>query len=157
MIWMSYSSTLSAHGCLLWLPSRFVGFYSTPCCSLNMCKEEVLVEPLMHSDCLDLGSTHKHNSYVIYMDRARLMIWLFDIDKVYGKVIQMEIDGRPPIPLAQNNCPLWQFPSCFFYGFSGTKLLGLFWGPTRCFLAIWVAKWLPSAFIWPQSKVVNLG
>ena len=25
----------------------------------------------------------------------------------------MDIDGHPPIPLAQNNCPLWQFPSYF--------------------------------------------
>ena len=25
----------------------------------------------------------------------------------------MEISGHPPIPLAQNNCPLWQFPSYF--------------------------------------------
>ena len=25
----------------------------------------------------------------------------------------MEIGGHPPIPLAQNNCPLWHFPSYF--------------------------------------------
>ena len=25
----------------------------------------------------------------------------------------MEIGGHPPIPLAQNNCPLWQFPGYF--------------------------------------------
>ena len=25
----------------------------------------------------------------------------------------MDISGHPPIPLAQNNCPLWQIPSYF--------------------------------------------
>ena len=25
----------------------------------------------------------------------------------------MDINDDPPIPLAQNNCPLWQFPSYF--------------------------------------------
>ena len=25
----------------------------------------------------------------------------------------MDIGGHPPIPMAQNNCPLWQFPSDF--------------------------------------------
>ena len=32
---------------------------------------------------------------------------------VVQHMIQMEINGHPPIPLAQNNCPLWQF-SCYF-------------------------------------------
>ena len=26
-------------------------------------------------------------------------------------MIQMDIGGHPPIPLAQNNCPFWQFPT----------------------------------------------
>ena len=30
-----------------------------------------------------------------------------------GGLIKMEIDGHPPITLAQNNCPLWQFPHYF--------------------------------------------
>ena len=36
----------------------------------------------------------------------------------------MEIGGHPPIPLAQNNCPLWQFPSYFSTVF---RVLN-FWG-----------------------------
>ena len=28
--------------------------------------------------------------------------------------MQMDINGHTPIPLAQNNCPLWQFPSYFY-------------------------------------------
>ena len=39
-------------------------------------------------------------------------------------MIQMEIGGHPPIPLAQNNCPLWQFPSYFSTVF---RVLN-FWG-----------------------------
>ena len=39
-------------------------------------------------------------------------------------MIQMEISGHPPIPLAQNNCPLWQFPSYFSAVF---RVLN-FWG-----------------------------
>ena len=30
-----------------------------------------------------------------------------------GGLIHMDIGGHPPIPLDQNNCPLWQFPSYF--------------------------------------------
>ena len=36
----------------------------------------------------------------------------------------MEIDGHPPIPLAQNNCPLWQFPSYFSTVFQVPNLRG---------------------------------
>ena len=32
---------------------------------------------------------------------------------VVQHMIQMEISGHPPIPVAQKNCPLWQFPSYF--------------------------------------------
>ena len=34
-------------------------------------------------------------------------------DKLVLMVIHMDIGGHPPIPLAQNNCLLWQFPSYF--------------------------------------------
>ena len=30
-----------------------------------------------------------------------------------GGLIQIDIGGQPPIPLAKNNFPLWQFPSYF--------------------------------------------
>ena len=53
-----------------------------------------------------------------------------------GGLIQMEIGGHPPIPLAQNNCPFWQFPSYLFYGFLGPKLSRSFWHPKQRFLAI---------------------
>ena len=38
----------------------------------------------------------------------------------------MEIDGHPPIPLAQNNCPLWQFPSYFSTVFHVPNFLSYF-------------------------------
>ena len=41
-----------------------------------------------------------------------LMQWIPLLPKEVG-MIQMDISGHPPIPLAQNNCPLWQFPSYF--------------------------------------------
>ena len=34
----------------------------------------------------------------------------------------MDIYDHPPIPLAQNNCPLWQFPSYFSTVFSVLNL-----------------------------------
>ena len=50
----------------------------------------------------------------------------------------MEIGGHPPIPLAQNNCPLWKFPSYFSTGFWVPN----FWG---CFEALddvfWKFRW----------------
>ena len=36
----------------------------------------------------------------------------------------MDIGGHPPIPLAQNNFPLWQFPSYFSMVFRVPN----FWG-----------------------------
>ena len=46
-----------------------------------------------------------------------------------GGLIQMETTGHPPIPLAQNNFPLWQFPSYFST---------VFWVPNfwNCFEAL---------------------
>ena len=54
----------------------------------------------------------------------------------------MDISGYPPIPLAQNNCPSWQFPSYFsmvFWvpNFQGhfealNNVVWLFGGP-KCF------------------------
>ena len=38
----------------------------------------------------------------------------------------MEIGGHPPIPLAQNNCPLWQFPSYFSTVFQVPNFWGRF-------------------------------
>ena len=35
----------------------------------------------------------------------------------------METDGHPSIPLTQNNCPLWQFPSYFSTVFQVLKNL----------------------------------
>ena len=41
-------------------------------------------------------------------------------------LIQMEIGGHSPIPLAQNNCPLWQFPSYFYTVFQVPNFRGCF-------------------------------
>ena len=41
-------------------------------------------------------------------------------------VIQMEIGGHPPIPLAQNNCPFWWFPSYFSTVFRVPNFQGCF-------------------------------
>ena len=38
----------------------------------------------------------------------------------------MEISGHPPIPLAQNNCPLLQFPSYFSTFFRVPNFRGRF-------------------------------
>ena len=38
----------------------------------------------------------------------------------------MEIDGHPPIPLAQNDYPLWQFPGYFSTVFRVPNFLGHF-------------------------------
>ena len=41
-------------------------------------------------------------------------------------LIQMDISGHPPIPLAQNNCPLWQFPGYFSVVFQVLNFRGRF-------------------------------
>ena len=41
-------------------------------------------------------------------------------------MIQMDISGHPPIPLAQNNCPFWQFPSYFSTVFQVPNFQGRF-------------------------------
>ena len=43
-----------------------------------------------------------------------------------GGLIQMDIGGCPPIALAQNNCPLWQFPSYFSTVFRVLNFRGRF-------------------------------
>ena len=54
----------------------------------------------------------------------------------------MEIGGHLPIPLAQNSCPLWQFPSYFSANFRVLNLQGRFEALNDVF---WIlgAKWLP--------------
>ena len=44
----------------------------------------------------------------------------------WGGLIQMDISGHPPILLAQNNCPLWQFPSYFSTVFQVPNFRGCF-------------------------------
>ena len=43
-----------------------------------------------------------------------------------GGLIPMEIGGHPHIPLAQNNCPLWKFPSYFSTVFHVPNFLSYF-------------------------------
>ena len=43
-----------------------------------------------------------------------------------GGFIHMDIGDDPPIPLAQNNCPLWQFPSYFSTVFQVLNFWGRF-------------------------------
>ena len=57
-------------------------------------------------------------------------------------LIQMEIGGYPPIPLAQNNCPLWQFPSYFSIVFRVLNFRGRF-EALNDFFWRFEAKWLP--------------
>ena len=49
----------------------------------------------------------------------------------------MEISVHPPIPLAQNNCPLCQFPSYFSMVFRVPNFWGRFEVLNDIFLAIW--------------------
>ena len=62
-------------------------------------------------------------------------------------MIQMDIGGHPPIPLAQNNCPLWQFPSYFSAIFRVLNFWGRFEAPNDIFWRFG-AKWFPSACNW---------
>ena len=59
----------------------------------------------------------------------------------------MDIGGHPPIPLAQNNCPLWQFLSCFSVVFRVLNFRGRFDALNDRFWRF-EAKWLPSVIIW---------
>ena len=43
-----------------------------------------------------------------------------------GLLIQMDVGVHPPIPLAQNNCPLWQFHSIFSTVFRVPNFQGRF-------------------------------
>ena len=54
---------------------------------------------------------------------------------------------HPPIPLAQNNCPLWQFPSYFSTVFWVLNFRGRFKALNDIFLRFG-AKWFPLEFIW---------
>ena len=54
-----------------------------------------------------------------------------------GGLIQTDIGGHPPIPLAQNNCPLWQFPSYFSTVFRVLNFQGRFEALNDVFLEIW--------------------
>ena len=49
----------------------------------------------------------------------------------------MEIGGHPPIPLAQNNCPLWQFPSYFSTVFRVPNFQGRFEALNDVFWRFW--------------------
>ena len=51
-------------------------------------------------------------------------------------MIQMEIGGHPPIPLVENNCPLWQFPSYFSAIFRVLNFRGHFEALNDVFLEI---------------------
>ena len=48
----------------------------------------------------------------------------------------MDIGGHPLIPLAQNNCPLWQFPSYFSVVFGVLNFRGRFEALNDVFLEI---------------------
>ena len=90
----------------------------------------------------------------IVQDMIRdLMQWIPLLPKE-GGLIQMEISGHPPIPLAKNNCPLWQFPSYFSAVFRVLKFCGRFEALNDVFWRFG-AKWFTSKFIWP-TKVLNL-
>ena len=52
-----------------------------------------------------------------------------------GILVHMGIGGHPPIPLAQNSFPFWQF-SCNFLWFSRSQNFGVVLTPKRCFLVI---------------------
>ena len=49
----------------------------------------------------------------------------------------MDIDGHPPIPLAQNNCQLWQFPSYFSTVFWVLNFQSRFEAPNNIFWRFW--------------------
>ena len=68
----------------------------------------------------------------------------------------MEIDGHPPIPLAQNNSLLWQFPSYFSTVFWIPNFRGYFEALNDMFCYSG-GKLMPMACIWPQTKDVRLG
>ena len=54
----------------------------------------------------------------------------------------MDIGGHPPIPLTQNNCPLWQFPSYFSTVFRDLNFRGRFEALNDVFWRFG-DKWLP--------------
>ena len=58
----------------------------------------------------------------------------------------MGIGGHPPIPLAQNNYPLWHFPSYFSANFQVLNFWGRFEALNDVFW-IFGDKWFPSAYI----------
>ena len=66
-------------------------------------------------------------------------------------MIQMKIDVHPLIPLAQNNCPLWWFPSYFSTIFHVLNLRGHFEALNDVFWRF-RDKWLPLTSIWPTKS-----
>ena len=66
----------------------------------------------------------------------------------------MDIGGHPPLPLAQNNCPLWQFPSYFSTVFQVLNFRGRFEALNDIFWRF-ATKWMPSA-TFGRPKFVNL-
>ena len=66
-----------------------------------------------------------------------------------GGLIQMEISGHPPIPLAQNNYPLWQFPSYFSTVFWVLNFRGRFEALNDVFWRFG-AKFPLASFGWPK-------
>ena len=65
----------------------------------------------------------------------------------------MEIGGHPPIPLAQNNCPLWQFPGYFFTIFQVPNFRARFEALNDIFGDSDGKRWVPSARSFPQPSL----
>ena len=64
--------------------------------------------PIHFSKCRTRRSTQQ-----IVLDMIRDSTQWRTLHPKEGGLLQMDIGDHPPIPLAQNNCPLWQFPSYF--------------------------------------------
>ena len=88
-------------------------------------------------------------------------------------MIQMDISGHPPIPLAQNNCPLWQFPSYFsmvfwvpnfrsrfealniiFLASNGIENMSLFWTRSLPFFHVNRGYIFPTSYRAPKLEIV---
>ena len=68
----------------------------------------------------------------------------------------MDIGGNPLIPLAQNNCPFWMFPSYFSTVFRVPNFRGRFEALNDVFWQFEGQIILISTCIWP-IEVLNLG
>ena len=106
-------------------------------------------KPLHFSKCCTKRST-QHTVWDMIRDS---MQWRPLLPKE-GGFIHMEISGHPPIPLAQNNCPFWQFPSYFSAVFWVLNFRGCFEALNDFFWRFESNCFDRHAFGWP--KFVNL-